>query len=555
MSMRMFRHGPAPGTLVSGILISIAFPPLEFHLLIWVALIPWLLGLRRCKSLAEAVGQGFWLNFLTGLGLSHWIVYAVPQYLGVSLAFGIIALGVYGLCSQLQFVVFAPIFHRLVRRGHGPLAIRRLVLAALLYTGLDWLIPNIFQDTLGWALLAYPSISQAAELGGAALLTFIVLTVNLLLFSLFEAAGASSERIQARRGYASSRAALLIILLLASWAAGSLRYRQVTGWSLAPIRSVEIGVVQGNVSNTIKRQWAAGDPKAARKNLDLYLDSTRELLAEDGRLDLILWPETAYPGIFRKPESEAQASINVVLDRFITRARTPFIFGAYDREDRNDRRVLRNAIFFVEPKAHPSRVEPSPMRVYHKYILFPIGEYLPRVGERLIRNWLPGAASLSRGKGPEVFDIEILNADPIRLGPSICYEDLFSAHVIALARKGAELLVTISNDSWFGNHGEPRLHLIAAKLRSIATRLPQVRATNTGYSALILPSGEVLHETDYGTTRALNWTVPIIAPHRTLMTRWGDWFGPASLILSLGGLLFSGSAHRAPTPRVSNLAH
>ena len=146
MSMRLFRHGPAPGTLVSGFLISIAFPPLEFHLLIWVALIPWLLTLRRCKSLVDAVGQGFWLNFLTGLGLSHWIVYAVPQYLGVSLVFGFIALCVYGLCSQLQFVVFAPIFHWLVRRGHGPLAIRRLVLAALLYTGLDWMIPNLFQD-------------------------------------------------------------------------------------------------------------------------------------------------------------------------------------------------------------------------------------------------------------------------------------------------------------------------------------------------------------------------------------------------------------------------
>ena len=95
---------------------------------------------------------------------------------------------------------------------------------------------------------------------------------------------------------------------------------------------------------------------------------------------------------------------------------------------------------------------------------------------------------------------------PVRVGASICYEDLFPAHAIGLARRGAELIVNVSNDSWFGDYGLPQDHLIAAKLRTIETRLPQVRATNTGYSALILPTGDVVERSEYGVRTSMSWS-------------------------------------------------
>jgi apolipoprotein N-acyltransferase len=173
------------------------------------------------------------------------------------------------------------------------------------------------------------------------------------------------------------------------------------------------------------------------------------------------------------------------------------------------------------------------MQVYHKSILLPIGEYFPLLDQDTVRRWLPQSAHFSRGDGARAYEISLGEGGTIQLGPSICYEDLFSAHTAELVRLGAELLVNISNDSWFGNYGAARLHLIIATLRSVETRLPQVRVTNSGYSGLILPNGEVLHATRFGREEARTITVPIIEPRPTLRARWGDWFGPASLVLGL----------------------
>ncbi len=534
MANRSWTNGPQPGTLLSAALLVIAHPPLELHPLIWIGVVPWLLAVRRCRSWREAVVQGFWLNFLSGLGGAFWVARAVPQYLSVSPALGIVAMILHASIHQLQFVAFAPVFHCMSNQVPKPLGLIYLLLAAFLYTGLDWIIPNLFQDTFGFVLHNYPSISQMAELGGAHLLTFIVLIVNLCLFSLVQGSGGSSKPTPA---LVLSRIALITVVIAGCWGLGAHRYHKVSTSTFAPLKRIQVGVVQGNVSNEIKRRWARGDPDAAREALEIYIRSSQELLEGKNRPDVIIWPETAYPGIFRRPENEEQASINVAVDKYIARSGTPFVFGAYDREDRIDKRVLRNALFFVEPKPGQSVRDLSPMQVYHKHILFPVGEHIPFFGESFVRKWLPNAGVFSAGEGPKTYDIKMASGDRIRVGPSICYEDLFPTHPIALARLGADLIVNISNDSWFGDYGLPKFHLVAAKLRSIETRLPQVRATNTGYSALILPNGDVLQRSDYGTRESMTLSVPVIGRYETPMIRWGDWFGEASLILSMGGLL------------------
>jgi apolipoprotein N-acyltransferase len=130
---------------------------------------------------------------------------------------------------------------------------------------------------------------------------------------------------------------------------------------------------------------------------------------------------------------------------------------------------------------------------------------------------------------------------------AICYADFFAEHTAALARQGAELLVNVSNDSWFGGEMPARHHFAIARLRSVETRLPQVRATDTGYSALVLPTGEVAVRTAHGETAALSVSVPITPGSRTLIERWGDWFGPAAAILATTGLLLL-RRHRRHAP-------
>jgi apolipoprotein N-acyltransferase len=537
---------PAPGTLVSVVLTVAAFPPLDLQSLVWIALVPWFLSIARCRSAWEATIQGFWMNFLAGSMATFWLVVAIPDYLGVHPVVGVVLFALHGLVTQLQFVVFAPLLHWWLQTGgakqgrgdaHGATLV---VLGALLYTGLDWVRPSLLRDTLGLPLHGYTAISQIVDLGGPRMLTCLVLIVNLGLFVLIRTFGDGSTRRPTMWRRALPAFAVMAGVVGVAQIYGMVRYDEITERIADAAREVRFGVVQGNVPGEIKHRWASGDAQAARESLERYMEATDRLLAAAatrGSRDpiIVVWPETAYPGIYRRPENDDQLRLNIAFDRYVARRGVPFVFGAYDREDRVDRRVLRNALFFVEPRDGQAPGVLSPMEVYHKHLLFPVGEYMPFLDEAAVRPWLPGAAVFSRGEGPRVVGIELAGDERVLLGPSICYEDLFPSHMDALARLGADVLINVSNDAWFGDLGEPRLHLILARLASLSTRRAQVRATNTGYSALILPNGDLPEVSRYGRTQTFDWRVPIMEPVETVAVRWGDWLGGTSLAGSLVG--------------------
>jgi apolipoprotein N-acyltransferase len=529
------RYRPRVGTLASTACIALALPPVEWSALIWIGLVPWLFALERCKTTWEAIAQGFWLNFLLGFAGAFWVAYAVPRYLGVSLLGGVLALFLHAWVHQFQLVVFAGA-HWSRARAAAARSFLGLVSVALLYTGIDWVTPKLFQDTLGIMLHGNPALRQLAAIGGAPLLTFVVLLVNLGLFAIAREYLAGPRAAAELARPMLVRALWIALPLAGFYALGAYEYARIGRSIESPARVVRVGLVQGSVADELKNRWARGDAGAARESLEIYLRATRGLFERGAQPEFVVWPETSYPGVFRKPENDAQLLLNVAFDRSIAARGTPLVFGAYDREDRLDRRVLRNALYFVAPAREQARHELSPMQVYHKSILLPIAEYFPLLDEDTVRRWLPQAAHFSRGEGARVYALSLGEGEAIQLGPSICYEDLFSSHTAELASLGAELLVNISNDSWFGDYGAARLHLIVAALRSVETRLPQVRATNSGYSGLILPNGDVLQATRFGREEAKTIPVPIIEQAPTLRTRWGDWFGPASLVLGLVSL-------------------
>ncbi len=527
---RLARYAPKSGTVFSTVVIVLAVPPFEWSWLVWIGLVPWFVSIRRCRSFSEAVVQGMWLNVLLGLGGAFWVVEATQRYLSASPWVGLLALFVHSLLHQLQLVVFGALYWRTVR-GAPPARLNALFGLAFLYTGLDWLVPKLLGDTLGMILYSYPWLRQLAAFGGAPVLTFVVLLVNLGAY-----AGLSNVWTASRFGAGHLRPLIhsllrLLLPLSALLALGAVEDARINDALTRPTRTLHVAIVQGSVADELRQRWARGDGSAARESLDVYVRRTKEALESSDPLDLILWPETTYPGVFRKPESDWQLQLNVAFDRFIAAAGVPIAFGAYDREDRTDRRVLRNALYLVSPQPGQTREKLSPMQVYHKSILFPVGEYFPFLDEATVRNWFPHSAHLAPGSGPKLLELVVPFSDPLRLGPSICYEDVFASHATSLARLGAELLINISNDSWFGDHGAAQWHLMMATLRSVETRLPQVRATNSGYSAFILPNGEVHEVSEFGTETFRTFELPVTAPAATLRVRFGDWFGPLALAL------------------------
>jgi apolipoprotein N-acyltransferase len=120
----------------------------------------------------------------------------------------------------------------------------------------------------------------------------------------------------------------------------------------------------------------------------------------------------------------------------------------------------------------------------------------------------------------------------LRVAPLICLDAVDPSLAIAAVRDGAEAIVTLSNDGWFSGGNGPRLHLVVSAFRSLETRRPQLRATNTGISAVFSPTGEMSAMAAVG-ERA--WLTAEVRPSNatSLMLAWGDWFGPAALVAGL----------------------
>ncbi|MGH7787704.1 MAG: apolipoprotein N-acyltransferase, partial [Candidatus Binatia bacterium] len=286
----------------------------------------------------------------------------------------------------------------------------------------------------------------------------------------------------------------------------------------APLRA---GIVQADIQHYAELATELGTYGAVQHILDVHFALSDELLAA-GPLDLLVWPETVYPTTFGAPKSPEGAGFDRDIGTFASRRGVPLIFGAYDAEHGAE----FNAAMFVGPG------DGSEWRraVYRKASLFPLTERVPAwLDTPAVRRRLPWLGTWQPGRSPRVVAQRLPGGRTLRVAPLICYDAVDPQLAIAAARQGAEVIVTLSNDAWFATGEGPHLHLVVAAFRSIETRLPQLRATNTGISAVISPTGEVLAAIGVDQRAALRAEVSPAPATPTLMLAWGDWFGRTAL--------------------------
>jgi apolipoprotein N-acyltransferase len=532
------RVGPHGRTALSALLVAVSFPPWDLGFLIWVALVPWLSDLTRLQRFGQTIVQGIWLAFLVGLLVAHWIAYAAHEFLQLPWPASVLVLAIFtATCAQPHLVLWAPLV-RWVEQTTGTTSglgasLLLCVCLALSYTGLDWLVPRLFDVGLGYALHGATQLRQLAELGGVALLTFAVVLVNLLAWRLWTFHRAARSSRLAVAGHMG--------LILAIWTSaffyGLDRNREIAAAIEQRDRSLRVGIAQGNIENEVRLAWARGDDRAAEKQLSAYMLLTERLSGQTPRPDLVVWPEATFPGVFQQPTSTVQRGRANKFDRQVLRLRLPIVFGAYDMETEDEQRTLYNALFGITPSYDRPGALGFVQR-YHKHELLAFAEYVPGLSRRgWLGRHLPSLGFFGRGPGASVFDLETPRGDAVSLAPIICSEALSARHVIEGTRLGSALILNVGSDGWFGPYGEPQFHLAISRLRSVETRRTQIRAANTGISALILPNGEITERSELGVEAILNLDVPVVTTNDTLMVRWGDWFGRAALAPGLGLLL------------------
>lgn len=488
----------------------------------FVLLVPWLRALDAAPTAFAAVRGGLLMAVAFAGAVLWWFGSAIAGYLGLPSAGGVAVVLAVSPLLQPQFLAFALARH-LAGRRHG-VALRALV-GACAWVATEWLVPKLLGDTLGHGLLPSATLRQAADLGGAAGLTFVLLLANEAF------AHALSRRRDGTRALARPLAlALALPLALAGYGALRLASLPAPG---ADVPRLRVGMVQSNIVDYERLRSEMGAYAVVRKVLDTHYLMSREAVI-DHRVDALLWSETVFPTTFAHPKSEDGEALDDEIRSFAVAAGVPLVFGTYDSDADGE----YNAAAFVDARG-------DVQGFYRKTRLFLFTEYVPPwLDGPMLRRLLPWAGTWRPGDGARVFPLRLRDGREVPVAPLICLDDVDPGLAIDGARKGAQALLGLSNDSWFTAHPDgARLHLAVAAFRSIETRLPQLRVTNNGVSAVIDPSGEVRQRTAMGEQALLVGDVAPISPPSTLMVRWGDWVGRSGALLLL--LLATWSALRA----------
>ena len=513
--------GYAAAVLATGVLFLLASPATGVSLAVWLALVPGGLALCRVERRRGAILLGIALGAAATTALSWWLIGAAEEFHGIGPALGVPVFAVYALVGQAQLPLWA-LVRWWLRERHDPIAVTALAAA---YAGLDWLVPKLFQDTLAVACFADGRAIQVVDLGGPFLLTFVIALVSQAIVAVIV------RRAAAWRTAGLAAAALLLVLGYGQVRRGAVR--EAAGF--AP--RIHAVIAQANIGNLEKLASERGESGVVMDVLRRYGElSDREVAGSgpDGRegaaprrVDLLVWPETAYPLAWGAHRSSADDEVERELATYARQRNVAMVFGGYHREGG----LEFNSAIALGPDGASS--------VYHKFVLVPFAEAYPFPAS-LLRKSLFGT-----GGTPRTLDVALPGPTPgapsrmtVRLAPIICYEALYPSHVLAGVRGGARAIVNLTNDAWFVSDAEKRMHLAASAVRSVEARRAQLRATNTGISAMILPDGEVVAPGPIDREVVLAYDVPLVELDSVAVSL-GAWAGPGCALAALallGGL-------------------
>lgn len=502
---------PWLGAVLSGVLLTVSFPPLEWKELAWLALVPLLLSIRhasprRALQLGCVAGTVFWLfniYWLTRVTIPGWI--ALSLY--CALYTGVFAMAASWLMRQWG-----------TQRWHTNLAL--ILLLPLAWAGLEYARSTLFTgfawNPLGGSQYDRISLIQVAVWGGVYLVSALVLMINTAI-ALTVLRYVRVRGHWGRRPHPELMFAFLLLVLVFIYGVRVVRDGQPGG---TPVR---VSLIQPNIPQYEK--WT-------REFVDTIYDrlyTLTHMALRAGEPDLVIWPETAVPDFIRT----SRRSYDLV--EKLTALRTPILVGSMDiaLDEDGPPRYFNSSMLFAD--------EGELIEVYDKQHLVMFGEYVPLEGLLpFLRAMTPIQASFDAGRESTVFRLEQPEA---AFAVLICFEDTVAALSRRAVRAGARMLVNQTNDAWFDPSSASLQHMTHSVFRAVENRVPVVRAANTGISCSIDVFGRVTEDPMGSMVHGFKTTRVDVAPEDlsyTFYTRHGDVFGwigvGIALVLSAGAI-------------------
>jgi apolipoprotein N-acyltransferase len=510
---------------LSSLLQVLIFPLPGFYVLSWVAFAPLIVALLRARPAgvlemdgsanlqAAKPGQAFLLAYASGIlwfaGTCYWIYDTMHQFGGMSAPLALLALflfclylGLYhGLFGLLLSLTAGPGRDNRVALAAAPFLWVAVELARTLVTGYPW-------NLLGTAQVDNISLSRITTLTGVYGVSFEIVLVNVAVAAAFLVSKKKRNT-----------------LLVASLAAAAvLQAGRLIDAPALPADQVALLVQENLPVDAIWTRDMFERTLGELTDLSEKAASTSGALdSKTGKVDLIVWPESPAPfftndPLFRNPVSAmARQTHTWVVTGAI--GSTPVMQGGKSASQ------VFNSAGLISPAGDWTAR-------YDKVHLVPFGEYLP----------FPRLFAFAGGLTKEVGEFQHgasrapLDAGSTRLGTFICYESVFPGEVRQFSRQGAQVLVNLSNDGWYGDSGAYAQHLNQTRMRAIENDRWLLSATNTGVTASIDPYGRTVARLPRKERGAL------VAPYAltsvtTFYARHGDWFAWLCAIISVGALV------------------
>ncbi len=521
----------------SAALLELPFPlagpmPAWRNIFAWFGLVPLLWAIFSPASADEPrpLRRAFLLAYFCGIlwyaGNCYWIYDTMLIHGGLPPVVSFLLLLGFSLVLGLYFGLFG-LSLALVRKASGSTRLA-LATAPFVWTALELAasrITSVPWDQLGYSQVDNALVNQFAPWTGVYGISFVLVAVNaLIVFGWLLACKPEPHRKV--RGYYLCASGIFLVGVLA----GGIFHR-----APKPASTATAVLIQPNLDVSADNTWAGPEwnrhiaemTRLAGEQCKTYIAGIPQTGAPDGEIvcppypthpDLVVWPESPAPFIEEDPRFQQTL---VALAR---QTQSPLVIGSLGTDYVPEEQLWHdfNSALVVSPNG-------ARLGRYDKIHLVPFGEYIPF--KRLLffaHKLTAGFSSFTPGEDRKVFR---LNGH--RYGVFICYESVFADEVRQFSQLGAEVLVNISDDGWYGDTSAPWQHLNMARMRAIENRRWILRDTNNGVTAAIDPYGRVRQSIPRHQVDAL----PAAYGFRddiTFYTAHGDLFAWACAILALG---------------------
>ena len=537
--------------LLSGVLIGTSYIPFPPWALFFCYIPLWLFALKQKKLKTILIGSWLCLFIGTLIGF-NWVAYTIREFGFFPWPLAILGLLIFAGFANLHTPIALFFWFLLQKKiGKNQQTLRLLLLPVFSALSMQY-YPMIFEWHFGytWLYANWPA-AQTAEIWGFQFLNTLTFFFNFLFLFLFLRRNPNEttnciKDIQFKNTIISLVNFLMRRKNIKSTENDTFhRYKYIScilttgififallnvyGWYLKkrwpePDKKAHILVVQPNLENLTKAyKRSKEDPRPDL--LSKLVRETKKNIHKD--FNFILWPEGAYPYRIRYERNNVQKSF---VQEQAEKWQVPVVLSATGRNSTG----TTNSIFVFDEKGE---LVQSP---YNKTLLLAFGEYFP--GER----WLPVnklfgyyGRSFQRGTGEN----KVIKLNKINLGMQICYEGLFDFFTRDLVKENAQILVNVTNDSWYGSWQQPWQHLYMTLARAIEVRRPLVRGTNTGLSAFISAKGEIKNISTIN--KEISWVqaVPYYSlgtVKKSTFTLWGYYINQCFLwgLFSLSFFIF-----------------